>query len=146
VTRVEFQLRQPAIKQFGSLDIRTMVDSASGIWAHLTEEWLSLRVASSDLNKSRWIVDPRWRAIANAPLRHDAVALSRLTEVEHARRVETLLPGLRGYLTQFGALVGVAEFKEVAHRVERHLRRQDIARGSSFEDEVRGKALSLGVG
>jgi hypothetical protein len=145
VTRVEFQLLQPALKQFDAVDPQKLFESAAGIWAHLTESWLTLRKAGDDTNRSRWPVDSRWTQVSKAPLRHDAVAASRMTKVEHARKIESLLPGLRGSLTQFGALLGVSELCDVTHRLERHLRRQDGIRGTTFEDEVRSKALMLGL-
>lgn len=59
VWRAEFQVRRVTLKQFSINSIDDLKAKAGGLWSHLTEQWLSLRIPD-DTNTKRRTVHPWW--------------------------------------------------------------------------------------
>ena len=97
VWRVEFQLRRPALKEFGVDGLETLESKLPGIWQHLTTEWVSLRIAD-DSNTSRQSVHPWWQAVQEC-----AGKLGEITPVTRIRR-QACAPDIRRPVSMIGGL------------------------------------------
>ena len=65
VTRIEFQLRKGALDSFepirrGQRRWDSVRPLTGALWAYLTQEWLTLRTPTANLQPTRWPIDPRW--------------------------------------------------------------------------------------
>lgn len=104
VTRIEFQVRRDFIKDMQIESAADLADILPDMWRYFTDEWLSLRDASTDTNRSRWQVKPFWRTVASALHSFGIVAgVRRVTQ--RKPRVDALVTGLRGYAVSLAALV-----------------------------------------
>jgi hypothetical protein len=65
VTRIEFQLRSEALKEFEGFDARNpheLANNLDQIWRYCVEKWCALLIPDSE-RVSRRTVDPRWLAV-----------------------------------------------------------------------------------
>jgi hypothetical protein len=62
VWRPEFQVRREALKEFGIETLNDLAQRGRGIWEHLTDAWLSLRIPDNE-NVTRRTVHPWWSAV-----------------------------------------------------------------------------------
>lgn len=60
VWRIEFQLRQKPIKEFGLSEPVELLEELNGVWRYCTEKWLNLRKDNGDKNRSRWPLAEIW--------------------------------------------------------------------------------------
>jgi len=63
VWRIEFQLRGDALREAGIKTLPDLFVRQAGLLNHLAKKHTSLRVPSSDGNRSRWPVHPLWTAL-----------------------------------------------------------------------------------
>jgi hypothetical protein len=66
VTRVEFQLRRPFLRQMQTNSPGDLIAQAPDLWRYLTEEWLALRVPGSDSHRDRWELQELWQVVQGA--------------------------------------------------------------------------------
>jgi len=66
VWRVEFQLRRKMLREFGIDSVSDFFRKEEGIWAYLTQEWLTIRIPSKDSNEARWRIKPKWKRVQKA--------------------------------------------------------------------------------
>ncbi|HZG18046.1 MAG TPA: replication initiation factor [Candidatus Bathyarchaeia archaeon] len=76
VWRVEFQLRREVLKEFSINTIEDLLEKENGLWAYLTQDWLTIRQPSQD-NVSRWRIKRKWRIIQEGGLNYMASPLTR---------------------------------------------------------------------
>lgn len=102
VWRIEFQLRRKALKEFGISVIEDINSNEIGLWAYLTQEWLSIRIPNKDTNASRWKVKPKWRKLQKAHLNYIPSPLIR--ERIKIGNVKQLLDQASGLLLSIAAV------------------------------------------
>lgn len=145
VLRVEFQVGRPLMREVGVSTPADVLAQLPGIWGYLTDEWLTFRDVTDDATRSRWPVAPEWSDVRNATLREEALGLERVAAGEVAGSIRRILPGLRGYLTSAGALLGAKSLDETMGRVGRLLVDDEDHSGTAFVSRLRDKRLSLGL-
>ncbi|MGD8191847.1 replication initiation factor [Brevibacillus ginsengisoli] len=101
VWRVEFQLRREVLKEFSINTIEELLAKESGLWAYLTQEWLTIRQPSKD-NVSRWKLKRKWRIIQQADLDYEASPLTR--ELVKQGNMKQLLDQGAGILLSIAAV------------------------------------------
>ena len=116
VVRVEFELGREALRQFGLTTPEQLLDAVGALWAHLTEEWLSLRVPTDDQTKSRWPIDPDWLAVRRASISCTDWGIARLHNSQRAGELAHIMPGLVGYLSSFGAITNNHDLDSILDR------------------------------
>ena len=117
VVRVEFELGREALRQFGVTTPEQLLDAVGALWVHLTDEWLSLRVATADNTKARWPIDPHWWAVRRASISWTDWGIARLYKSQRAGELAHIMPGLVGYLSSFGAITNERELETILDRV-----------------------------
>ena len=145
VLRVEFQVGRPLMREVGVSTPAEVLAQLPGIWGYLTDQWLTYRDVTDDATRSRWPVAGEWQDVRNATLREDALGLERVHAGEVAGSIRRILPGLRGYLTSAGALLGTKNLEETMVRVGRLLADDEEHSGIGFAGRLRDKRLSLGL-
>jgi hypothetical protein len=144
VLRVEFQLRRSVIRELGLDTPAEVLQDSERIWAYLTK-WLSFRDVTADKTISRRPVSWEWEAVCAAYLGGAAVGLDRVYAGEMAGSMRRLLPPLRGYLANAGAVVGATSLDETLHRVGRIISDDAERTGVSFEQRLAEKSAALGL-
>jgi X-X-X-Leu-X-X-Gly heptad repeat protein len=139
VLRVEFELGRKGLTQFGVDRAEDALEAGPGIWGAVTEKWLSHRVPSGDCTPSRWPVSPEWSQIQRASVRGEVPGLDRLREAKRAQNLRSIMPGLMGYTSSFGALVGADTLHDALAVLPGHLEDYGLLTGRSFADRVAEK-------
>ena len=103
VWRLEFQVRREALRELGITTVTRLEERASDLWAYLARRWLRLGIPLDSTRRERWPMDPTWQTLCNPPAFNDAGGeLVRLRQTEG--ELETILRGVLGYLTSYGAI------------------------------------------
>ena len=137
--RVEFELGRKGLTEYGVDRAEDALEAGPGIWADVTERWLTHRVPTADSTSSRWPVSPEWRRIQGASFRGDSPGRERIREAQRAASLRRIMPGLMGYTSSYGALVGAETMDEALAGLPGHLRDYGLVSGRSFEDRMRAK-------
>lgn len=143
VWRFEFQLRRAALKQWGIHSLDDLLLRRADLWQHLTESWFSLRRQDAS-NTTRRTVHPFWQLLQQATERFGPT-----TEPLKRLPPQASLDPSRSVRQAAGAFVGFAarteetSFEIALAEFTNELRRQFASR--SFEDELRHKAIELGI-
>lgn len=90
VTRVEFQLRRPFLRQMQTNSPGDLIAQAPDLWRYLTEEWLTLRVPGSDSHRDRWELLELWQVVQGAGRQ-----FGELTGVTRMRQMRPTFESLR---------------------------------------------------
>jgi hypothetical protein len=137
VLRIEFEVARKALVEFGIDRPEDGLASAAGVWAGLTEDWLSYRTPTRDGTKARWPVDPAWEAIQRATLRAEAVGLQRVRAGKGTGSLRRITPALVGYLARMASLVGTSGLDSSLAALRLVVSDDEIIRGIPFGDRVR---------
>ncbi len=144
VWRIEFQLRNTVLREF---HIRTLDDlkaNMNSLWDYCTGKWLKLCVpSSSNVNQSRWPLDPRWHTLSQATFADGARdELCRVASHTAPSDHRLFVHGL-GAITSFMAREGLDKiddalprYLEAAHAFHR---RQSQYTGKTLNTYVREK-------
>lgn len=140
VWRLEFQFRRKGIASFNLHGAREALACRQDLWREGVR-WLSLRVPTANQQRTRWPVDPRWRALSEVSIGSSptGVLRHRIRLCEEAR----VIAGAVGYLSSLGAVLDVssldAALEELGRRGSEYLAR----RGRSFGQDVHRKRRLL---
>ena len=135
VWRVEFEASTSFLKQVGVENALDGLSKKSNLWAHFTENWLTLRVPTDDSNKSRWPISEPWEFIQNSSLRGSAIPIERIREAQSNASLESLLPPFRGYLTSLAVRLGATTLKEAFEATEKYVETHEV-RGKPTIEEI----------
>jgi len=138
VTRVEFEAGRTILRECGVDSLDDAIREVAALWGYFTD-WLSFRVQSEDLTKSRWPVAPEWEAIRNASLRDLPVTLSRTMGARTAAHEKRVVAGLGGYLASFAAIRDLTGLSDSLSTAESVLRLWEVETGIPFTDRVKRK-------
>jgi hypothetical protein len=136
VLRVEFQIERKGLTEFGIDSPTEGLASTGGMWATLTEEWLSYRTPTGDGTESRWPVDPAWIVVQQASLRGGALGLERVRAGARTGSIRNLTPGLVGYCASVGALLDLDDLGPTMSAVRHLIENDEIRRGVPFADRI----------
>lgn len=142
VWRTEFQMRRPALKQFGVNSLEDLLSKAASIWAHLTESWISVRHLDSD-NTARRTVHPWWRAVqAAAEALGDPKPIKRDYSLEGDAPVLWYINHISGCLVSYAARKGLDDLETAWRELGEDIKRSTA--GRSFNERYELKAMELG--
>lgn len=136
VVRVEFEIGRQGLKEFGIDQPTEAIDQMGRLWASVTEDWLTLRQPTSDQTRARWPIAAEWRQIQQAKLREHAIGLERVRAGKRNGTLRTIMPGLVGYLANFGAITENDTIADVVHELPLHVRNYELRRQLTFSDMV----------
>jgi hypothetical protein len=143
VWRVEFQLRRKALKCYGANTVSALLERLGGMWANLTDSWLSLRLPGG-ANVARREVHPWWQAVQQAGERlGSTVEIKRDFELRHEASVGWFTSHMAGCLMTYAALMGLGSLEEVLQGFGLHMSEHWQSR--DFGDEYKARFLRLGL-
>ncbi|MGB8649931.1 MAG: hypothetical protein WCD35_04635 [Mycobacteriales bacterium] len=145
VLRVEFQVGRQVLNQVGVGNPADCLAKAPALWAYLTDSWLSYRVPTADLTRSRWPISPEWECVQAAALRGEALGLERVYAAQKAGSVRRLLPYVRGYLSSVGAHLATESLDDTLRRLGRLLAEDEEHTGVPFVARLQDKRAKLGL-
>ena len=143
VWRIEFQLRRPALKQFGINSLDDLKEKKAGVWRYLTSKWFSLRIPDNEKAERRTI-HPSWCAVQecfkqNAPY----IEVKRVHRSAGTVSPEWHLSHIDGCLSSFAALLGITNRDDALHELQRRLTGRN--NGKDFETACIKKAIQHGT-
>ncbi len=97
VTRVEFQLRRPVLREFTTNTLADLLDRLNTLWSYCTSEWCKFTTEAVDRNhhQSRAETHPFWKGIQEADWEGDKEARRlRLQQVKDIPRLKRQMAGL----------------------------------------------------
>jgi len=143
IWRIEFQIRRPALKQFGINSLDDLKEKQAGLWLYLTSKWFSLRLMDNEKTERRSI-HPLWADVQKC-FRHDCTVceIKRVYRSAGVASPEWYLSHIDGCLSSFAALVGITNRDDALHELQRRLSRRNNAR--DFETTCIKKAIQRGT-
>ena len=143
IWRVEFQLRRPALKEFGINSFDDLKEKQAGLWRYLTSQWFSLRLPDNEKTERRTI-HPFWCAVQecfqqNGPaeevkrVHQSAVAVSREWHLSH----------IDGCLSSLAAFLGITNRDDALNELQIRLARRNNEK--DFENACIKKAIQRGT-
>ncbi len=143
IWRIEFQVRRPALKQFGINSLDDLQEKQSGLWNYLTTKWFSLRTPDND-KAERKTIHPFWSAIQECFKNHipDA-SIQRVYGSSGSASPEWHLSHIDGCLSSFAAFLGITNRDDALHELKNRLTRRNNA--ADFETSCRKKAIQRGT-
>jgi hypothetical protein len=144
VWRVEFEIGRAALSDLELHRPDAVLAAAPSLWRYCSNEWLTLRTPSSDSNRSRWLLDPRWSAVQSPSLSHGATKLDWIRRHQRASSLRRLMPGLVGYLVAFAVLVGAKDLPETFEALSVSVANNESARRMTFAERVRRRRTEGG--
>jgi hypothetical protein len=131
VIRIEFEVGRQGLAEFEITTVEEALSRAGGLWAALTQEWLTYRDRTSDATQSRWPVSDFWLFVQRAELRGNAIGLHRTRARRGAGEIRLLIPAFVGYLAGIARHFDVDTLDEAL----------GVARAVVHEDEARRDVL-----
>lgn len=107
VTRVEFQLRRPVLKQMGVNSLEDLREKISGVWKYLTQDWTRLSVNPVDRDnrhQDRAVMHPWWQTVQTIKWDNNLVTVFRKKKVP-TRNIEHLLDLMVGCSISLGTIL-----------------------------------------
>lgn len=139
VLRVEFEIGRTGLQEYGIDAAEEAVEASAGLWASVTNKWLTHRVPTADETRSRWPLTSRWMQVQRPSFAANAVGLDRIRRGKNAGSLRTMTPALVGYVAKAGALLGTSTLEETLELLHEHIWIYGDVRGVSFEDRLREK-------
>jgi hypothetical protein len=137
VTRVEFQLRRPFLRQMQTDSPYDLIAQAPDLWRYLTRNWLTLRAPGDDSHRNRWPVSELWKVVQGAG--------NKFGEVTGIRRIHQMRPTIDGLIRMNrGTLVSIVTLLEASSAgKERRLIKQEVIK--MIEDMLRDSTFDMDV-
>ena len=140
---MEYQLRRPALKEFGINSLDDLKAKQAGLWRYLTSKWFSLRLPDNEKAERRTI-HPFWCAVQEC-FGQNALGneIQRIYRQEGTAPVEWYLSHIDGCLSSFAALLGITNRDDALHELQIRLTRRNNAK--DFETACIKKAIQRGT-
>jgi hypothetical protein len=143
IWRIEFQVRRPALKQFGINSLDDLKEKQAGLWHYLTSKWFSLRLPDKEKAERRTI-HPLWCAVQgcfkqNAPDNE----VKRVCGSAGTASPEWHLSHIDGCLSSFAARLGITNRDDALHELQNRLNRRN--NNTDFENACIKKAIQRGT-
>jgi len=143
IWRIEFQLRRPALKQFGINSIEDLKEKHASVWRYLTSKWFSLRIPDNE-KAERKTIHPFWCAVQESFKQSDpGREVQRAYGSAGAVSPEWHLSHIDGCLSSFAALLGITNRDDALHELKRRLTRRN--NDEDFETSCIKKAIQRGT-
>jgi len=143
IWRTEFQVRRPALKQFGINSLDDLKEQQGGLWLYLTSKWFSLRLQDHEKAERRTL-HPLWYAIQECFQKNNLNdEIKRVYRSEGTVSPEWHLSHIDGCLSSFAALLGITNREDALHELQNRLIRRNNA--TDFEKACIKKAIQRGT-
>lgn len=145
IWRIEFQVRRPALKQFGINSLDDLNEKQAGLWGYLTTKWFSLRLPDND-KAERKTIHPFWTAVQECFKNHVPGTdnqVHRNYGTSGTASPEWHLSHIDGCLSSFAAFLGISNRDDALHELQNRLTKRNNA--SDFETACRKKAIQRGT-
>lgn len=143
VYRIEFEFGREALRSMQVSSPEEVLAASGDLWRYASEDWLTLRTATTDQTKSRWPVAPEWECVQRPTLRHELLGISRLKERARLGALRLLMPSLNGSLTSAAVHLGTSEIWDTMAAVAPELRSYEESTGIRFPHRVDEKRRRL---
>ncbi len=106
VWRIEWQCRKPILKRFGLVTIKDLIEGQGDVLRYLATEHDTLRVPSSDTNRSRWPLHALWQDLQTHINDIEGVGVYRTLDDKAilAENKERIAISIYGYMKRLAAL------------------------------------------
>ena len=143
IWRIEFQVRRPALKQFGINSLDDLKEKKAGLWHYLTSKWFSLRLPDN-AKAERKTIHPFWCAVQEC-FKQDAPdnEIKRAYVSAGIISPEWHLSHIDGCLSSFAALLGITNRDNALHELRNRLNRRN--NDKDFETVCIKKAIQRGT-
>jgi hypothetical protein len=143
IWRIEYQVRRPALKQFGINSLEDLKEKQAGLWVYLTSKWFSLRLPDHE-KAERKTIHPFWCDVQecfkqNAP----GNEVKRVCGSAGTASPEWHLSHIDGCLSSFAALLGITNRDDALRELQRRLARRNNT--TDFETACIKKAIQHGT-
>ena len=143
VWRIEFQVRRPALKQFGINSLEDLKEKQAGLWGYLTSKWFSLRLPDND-KAERKTIHPFWSAVqVSFKQQNPDSQVQRVYGSSGSASPEWHLSHIDGCLSSFAAFLGITNRDDALQELQTRLTRRNNA--TDFETACRKKAIQRGT-
>ncbi len=145
IWRIEFQIRRPALKEFGIDSLDDLNEKQAGLWSYLTTKWFSLRRPDND-KAERKTIHPFWSAVQDCFKNHVPGTDSEIQRVYGSTgnaSPEWHLSHIDGCLSSFAAFLGITNRDDALQELQRRLTRRNNA--SDFKTTCIKKAIQRGT-
>jgi len=143
IWRIEYQLRRPALKEFGLDSLDDLHEKKAGLWLHLTSKWFSLRLPDNDKAERR-SVHPFWSAVQDSFTEDAPVKpIKREQRTTATASPEWHLSHIDGCLSSFAAHLGLTSREDALHELQNRLTKRNNA--PEFATACRKKAIQRGT-
>ena len=144
VWRIEFEIGRAALSDLELFRPEAVLAAAPSLWRYGTGEWLTLRSPTGDSNRSRWPLDPRWRAVQSASLALGATELTFIRQRKWATSVRRVMPALVGYLVTFAVLMGTTDLASTLDALSVSVTNDENVRRMTFAERVKRRRAEAG--
>jgi fermentation-respiration switch protein FrsA (DUF1100 family) len=145
VLRVEFELHREVLRQFGVTTPDEVLAATGAMWHYLAHEWLTHRVPTSDVTRSRWPISGPWQAVQRARISGGSLGIERAYGAKQAGVLANLMPSLVGQLANFGALTGASSMIDLIPNLERQLNYYSRTSGRAMSSRITEKKEKYGL-
>lgn len=145
IWRIEFQVRRPALKQFGINSLDDLKEKQAGLWCYLTTKWFSLRLPDN-YKAERKTIHPFWSAVQECFKNHVPGTDSQVHRdygTSGAASPEWHLSHIDGCLSSFAAFLGITNRDDALHELQSRLTKRNNA--ADFETACIKKAIQRGT-
>lgn len=143
IYRIEYQLRRPALKEFGVNSLYDLKEKQAGIWSYLTGKWFSIRLPDNEKAERR-TVHPFWCAVQSCAERFGPDnEVQRVQGPTGSASPEWHLSHIDGCLSSFAALLGITTRNDALQELKNRLARRNNA--TDFETACIKKAIQRGT-
>jgi len=145
VWRIEFQLRRPALKQFGINSINDLEEKKAVVWHYLTTKWFSLRLPDNDKAERRTF-HPFWSAVQEC-FQQNAISdnddIKRFYKSDKTAPPEWYFSHIDGCLSSLASILGITNREDAINELKSHLSKRNNEK--DFEAACIKKAIQRGT-
>lgn len=134
IWRIEFQIRRKILKELKISNVYDIEDNVEGIWAYLTQKWITLRIIDLNKNVSRYKIDDRWIKVQK--VNREYTSSSAIREKIRYGNLDKLLDQCCGIFTTIGALKNEEKTRDVYLVLIEHMQHKNKKKNTTFKEEV----------
>ena len=143
VWRIEFEIHSQFLREVGLVPALQVLDSIGDLWTTLTQVWLTHRKEGYDSNSSRWQISEEWKFVQGCSFVSDVVPLKRIRQVKRLHHLDSIMAGLKGYVTSVSAHSEAESLGECMEFVQDRLEEYDRRSRTTFLETLQIKRAWL---
>jgi len=122
VWRLEFQFRRKVLVEFHPRSVEDTLASLQDLWRYAAGDWLTLRMPTTNQQRTRWPLDPLWQEIQTIEVAPSCTGVVR-RRLEQAT-LERIVQGLWGYVTSMAAVRDRSKLEDALLELRTQLERR----------------------